>query len=71
MDLKKLKEYVTKIHTGTDASIKNKSVVKTSLNTMRKNFTRQSKPKKFTRKNIMRKNILKSMSFLEESSFIW
>ena len=26
---------------------------------------------KFVRKNIMRKNILKSMSFLEESSFIW
>jgi len=50
MDLKKLKEYVTKIHTGTDASIKNKSVVKTSLNTMRKNFTRQSKPKNLREK---------------------
>jgi len=50
MDLKKLKEYVTKIHTGTDTSIKNKSVVKTALNTMRKNFARQIKPKNLREK---------------------
>ncbi|MFQ7224411.1 hypothetical protein [Enterocloster bolteae] len=55
MDLKKLKEYVTKIHTGTDASIKNKSVVKTALNTMRKKLHEAKQAEKFTRKNIMRK----------------
>ena len=50
MDLKKLKEYVTKIHTGTDASIKNKSGTKTALNIMRKNFIEQNRQKNLREK---------------------